>query len=285
MLDGLVQRHEAGIAHVDRQAAARGGAGPCRSQELLGGGDQFVGAAAHLLRFQHQEAGAGGQHIGHLLHLLDQHRAEGLHALGGDAGGDALEDLAGPGQLLGHGTGPLAHLGGQQDLPAGWGVQAVGHGVQGALIGHREVAHLVDLVAEEVHPHGVRLGGREHVQDAAAHGELAALLHHVHAYVGGVDQRTHQIVQGELLPHLRPHRHQVAQALRDGLQQGAHRHQQHVHGLLGLRVRDAAQGRQASGHGVGPRGELLVRESLPGGQLGQMLGAHQGTHRRPDVLR
>ena len=60
--------------------------------------------------------------------------------------------------------------------------------VERALVGGREVAQLVDLVAPELHPHRVLLGGREDVEHAAADGELAALLDQLDAGVGGVDQ-------------------------------------------------------------------------------------------------
>ena len=70
------------------------------------------------------------------------------------------------------------------------GLQADGcHGLgQRALVGHREGPQLLDLVAEEVDAHRVVGDGREDVEDAAAHGELAAPGHHVDARVGEVDE-------------------------------------------------------------------------------------------------
>ena len=59
---------------------------------------------------------------------------------------------------------------------------------QRALVGHGERAQLVDLVAEEVDAHRVVGDGREHVEDAAAHRELAAAGDHVDPGVGEVDE-------------------------------------------------------------------------------------------------
>jgi len=48
--------------------------------------------------------------------------------------------------------------------------------VEGALGERREGANRLDLVAEEVDPQRLAAGRRKHVDDAAAHGELAALV-------------------------------------------------------------------------------------------------------------
>ena len=57
--------------------------------------------------------------------------------------------------------------------------------VQRALRERREGAHLLDLVAEELDPERLAAGGREHVDDATAHGELAALVDPLDALVPG----------------------------------------------------------------------------------------------------
>ncbi len=280
----LGQGHEARRPHVDRESAAGGGAGPGGGEELVGRGDELLGAGAGLLRVDDEEAGAGGEHVGDLLHAVHEDGAEGFHAVGGDAVGDAQQQVAHAGQLLGAGAGALAHRGGQQDLPAGRGVEPVRDGIERALVGDGEVPHVVDLVPEEIHAHGMRLSGREDVQDPAADRELASLLDHVHAHVGGVDELLLEVLEGVLLPHQRPDGTELAEAGRDRLEQGAHGHQQHVHRVLGLRMGDAAQGLQALRDGVGARGEPLVGQGLPGGQLRDVRGADEGAQRRAEVL-
>ncbi len=61
--------------------------------------------------------------------------------------------------------------------PLGVAERALGEG--------REPAHRLDLVAEELDPHRALLGGAEDVEDAAADGELAALLDLLDPVVAG----------------------------------------------------------------------------------------------------
>jgi hypothetical protein len=60
----------------------------------------------------------------------------------------------------------------------------------GALVGDGERAQLADLVAPELDAHRVVGRGREDVDDAAAHRELAARGDHLDPRVGQLDQRT-----------------------------------------------------------------------------------------------
>ena len=70
--------------------------------------------------------------------------------------------------------------------PLGRGVdERLVDGVQRALRERRERAHGLDLVAEELDAERLPAGRREHVDDAAADGELAALLDLVDALVAG----------------------------------------------------------------------------------------------------
>ena len=72
-------------------------------------------------------------------------------------------------------------LGRRRELdPLGVAERALGEG--------REPAHRLDLVAEELDPHRPLLGRREDVEDAAAQGELAALLDLLDALVAGRDE-------------------------------------------------------------------------------------------------
>ncbi len=73
-----------------------------------------------------------------------------------------------------HLAGALAHGRGEQQLAARRQLHALDRLGQRSLVGDRERPELLDLVAEELDAHGVVGRGREHVEDAAAHRELAA---------------------------------------------------------------------------------------------------------------
>ena len=72
------------------------------------------------------------------------------------------------------------------------------------------------------------LGGREDVQDAAAHGELAAAADHVHPGVGGFGQAADHIGEGHLVADRQRHRLQLAQSLDQRLKHRTHRCDDHV---------------------------------------------------------
>ena len=67
--------------------------------------------------------------------------------------------------------------------------------LEGALVGDREGADLLDVVAPELHAQRVLLGRREDVDDAAADGELAALLDQVDPGVRRVRQPAHDVLE------------------------------------------------------------------------------------------
>ena len=115
------------------------------------------------------------------------------------------------------------------------------HRLQGALVGDREGADLVDLVAEELHAQRVLLGGREHVHDASPDSELTALLHEVDPGVrrsgelGDEDLELHLLAAGEL------DRLEVGQALDLGLQDRADRRDDHLQRPVAPRGRPGAR--------------------------------------------
>ena len=78
--------------------------------------------------------------------------------------------------------------GGEQQLATRRELHALDRLGQRPLVGDRERPELLDLVAEELDAHGVVGRGREHVEDAAAHRELATAGDHVDAGVGEVDE-------------------------------------------------------------------------------------------------
>src|SRR3954453_5641850 len=61
-----------------------------------------------------------------------------------------------------------------------------------------ERAHRLDLVAEELHAKRLAAGGREDVDEAAAHRELPAIVHTLHALVPRERERLHQPVDAWL---------------------------------------------------------------------------------------
>ena len=85
------------------------------------------------------------------------------------------------------------------------------------------VADLVDLVAEELHPQGVLLGGREDVDDATADSELAALLDQVDAGVRRPREPVHHVLELDLLPAAQLDRLEIGEPLDLWLQHRANR--------------------------------------------------------------
>ena len=156
--------------------------------------------------------------------------------------------------LDGQRGGPLAHLRRQQQLAARRRPQPLGPLVERPLVGGGEVAQLVDLVAPELHPDRVRLGGREDVEQATADGELAALLHQLDAGVGGVDQGPGDVLEVGLVTGLQLDRDEVAQAGRQRLQHAAHRRDEHVDRAVLAGVGQVAQHGQPAADGVRARG-------------------------------
>ena len=279
---GLGQVGEGGGGQVDGDRAAGGRRGPGGGEELGGGGGQVLGALAHPLGLQqHREPVA--DEVEQRDHRVDQHRGEGLHALHGDALADLLQHVGGAGDGVGQGGGALAHRVGEDQLAAGGGSDGAQR-LDGALVGDGEGGDLVDLVAEEVHAHGPGLGGREDVEDAAAHGVLAAGLNHVDARVGGGLQAAGRLLQtdgqtGGQLDGL-----ELAEPGDDGGQQGAHGDDEDADRPALLRVGQAAQDGQALGDGVGARREALVRQGLPGGHDGDVLRRQVAAQRQGRLL-
>ena len=101
--------------------------------------------------------------------------------------------------------------------------------VERALRERREGAHLLDLVAEELDAERLAAGGREDVDDAAAHGELAALLDALDPLVAGERERLGEPVDARLLadgqsgpaPGARRRRHPLRERRRRGADEAA----------------------------------------------------------------
>ncbi|GAA3111975.1 hypothetical protein GCM10020001_033420 [Nonomuraea salmonea] len=133
------------------------------------------------------------------------------------------------------------------------------------------------------------LGGREHVEQPAAHGHLAAPLHHVDPVVAVVDQVAHHLVEVGLVTGPQPDGLKVAEPLHDGLQQRAHRRDDHAErpggGVALDRVRQPAQHREPLAHGVAARREPLVRQRLPRREHRHRRGLDQAGERGRQIFR
>ncbi len=163
--------------------------------------------------------------------------------------------------------------------------------LQAALVRDREPADLLHRVAEQLHAQRVLLGGREHVEDAAAHRELAPPLDQVGADVRRGDQPLDDLLQRHLVAGLQADRLEVAEAGDERLQHCPHRCDDDRHrsaaGLvrIGRRVGQPAQDREPPPDGVAARAEALVRQGLPRGELHDLLGRQEAAQRAGQVLR
>lgn len=132
------------------------------------------------------------------------------------------------------------------------------------------------------------LGRREDVEDAAAYGELAALLDEFDAGVRGCRQRLDRTVQVGRLTRAQGDRFQVAEALDLGLEDRADGgdDDRDRAGLRVVRARvgQAAQYGEAAADGVAARAEPLVRERLPGRVLHDAVRGEQRAQGRRQVL-
>ena len=211
-----------------------------------------------------------GDVVDEQLHPVRQHRRERLHALDRDALGQLAEGVGQRRMGVGEFLGPFPDRGGEQQLAARRGPQAVLGRADAALVGDLEVADLLDRVAEELDPQRVLLGGREHVHDAAAHGDLAAAPNQVGPRVADFDQPGEQVVELARLAGPQRDRLEVAQPGHDRLQQAPdrrhHDRQRAVRLAGGRRVGEPAQHGEPLPHRVRTRRQPLVRQGLPTGE-------------------
>ena len=174
----------------------------------------------------------------------------------------------GPGER----RGPVAHLDGEQQLPAPGRVQDL-DGDDRSLIGDGEAAQLADLVAPELDAHGVLGRGREDVDDPAADGELAARGDHLDPRVRQLDEPDQQAVEVVGVADAQRHRLQPAQAGCDRLDQAACGGDDQPR--RGGRVGETPEDRQPAADGVRARRQPLVRQRLPAGQHGDGVATEQ----------
>ena len=189
-----------------------------------------------------------------------------------------------PGARSASSRGPLAHLRGEQQLAARRRPQPVDL-VDGALVGDGEGADLLDLVAPELDPRRVLVGRREDVEDAAAHGELAALGDQVDPGVRHVGQPAGDSSRSAVAAGGQLHRLEVAEALELRLQ---HRRApaRRPPGPAGRRlgVGQPAQHGQPAPDRVRAGREPLVRQRLPGRVDRHLVRRQQAAQRGGEVV-
>ena len=117
----------------------------------------------------------------------------------------------------------VAHVGGEQQLAARRRPEPARSRAEAALVGHGELPDLLDRVAPELDADRVLLVRREDVEDAAAHGELAASLDQLDPGVGDLDQPGHGVVEDELVPRADGQRLEVPEATHLRLKDRTHR--------------------------------------------------------------
>ena len=252
-------------AEVDRRLTTRGRRRPAGAEELLAGRDQVVRAGADPLGVEHDHVGVRGHQVDEQLHLVDEHRGQGLHALHRDAGGDLVRQLEQLRVRLPQRGRPAAYLVGQQQLAARRRPEPA-YVLQRPLVGDGEAADLLDLVAPQLDPERVLLGRREDVDDAAAHRELAPLLDQVDAGVRRRGQPLDDVVQGRGVAGRQLDRRQVTEARDLRLEERAHRGDDDVERSVGgvrAGVAQPSQHREPAADRVAARAEPLVRQRLP----------------------
>ena len=182
--------------------------------------------------------------------------------------------------------GPLADLVGEQQLAARRRPEPLDL-LEGALVGDRERADLLDVVAPELHPQRVLLGRREHVDDAAADRELAALLDQVDAGVRRGGQPAYDVLERRGVAGHQLDRLEVGQPLDLRLQHRADRRDDDLEravGRVGARVPEPAQHGEPAADGVAARAEPLVRQRLPARVVADQRRVDQVAERRDQVL-
>ena len=153
------QRQEVAGAEVDRGAGSCRRGAPRRLEELavrVAEGDRARDGA---LRIDESDGRALGQIVDDGHEPIHDGREQGLHALDRDALGHLLEHAGEARQLVLELSGTAAHGVGEQQLSAGQQGDLAHLAGQRPLIGDREGAHLVHLVAEELDTVRVRCGG------------------------------------------------------------------------------------------------------------------------------
>ncbi len=284
----LADRHERGRPQVHRRLPARGRVDPGRFEELPAGADKIGGPRPDPLGIAGKHHTAGWHVVEEQFHLRGEHGRERFHALHDDALGELAEHVGEAGMIGGKLFRTLPDRRCQQQFPARRRPQPFAGWPEAALVGHPEVAGLLDGVAEQLHPDRMLFGRREHVENAAAHRHLAAPLHQVGARVTDFDEPGQHLFEVGGVARLERYRLDLSQAAHHGLQQCPHRGD-HSRDRRGPRagpagVSEPAQDRQTLAGGVRPGREPLVRQRLPRREVGHAFGRQQRAERGSQIL-
>ncbi len=171
---------------------------------------------------------------------------------------------------------------GEQKFAAGIGDDLGESVAEGALVSDSELADLVHVVAEEIDADGMFHRGWEHVDDAAAHGELAAAFDHVDAAVGGADEIVEEFTQFVGLSRCDLDRAHVGEALDLRLQQRTHRGHDDSRRVVPL---EATQHLESTTDGICAWRESFVRKRFPCRVVGDGLVAEPGAQLLSELLR
>ena len=205
--------------------------------------------------------------------LVDEHRGQRLHALDGVPVGDLLEDLARAAGCRSPSSLARARTSSVSSSSRHGGAQSRGDRLEGALVGDRERPDLLDLVAPELHPQRVLLGGREDVDDAAADRELAALLHEVDPGVRRAGEPSHDVVELDLVTDRELDRLQVGEPADLRLEHRADRGHDHLERAVGRR--------RCRGAGAGAARRAGVRRCRCAGTAARAAASPRRGSRRP----
>ena len=137
------------------------------------------------------------------------------------------------------------------------------HILDRALAGGIEAADALHRVAEEIQAQRLGLAAREHVENAAAHGEFAGLHHRVGAVVAVGGQELGQAFGAQRAAG--GHAQRMAGkrvARRHALQHGVHRGKDNAR--AGGRLQQAGQRGDAVGHRGGVGAGAVVGQAIPG---------------------
>ena len=196
-------------------------------------------------------------------------RCERLHPVDRDALTDLGQHLAETWKLVLHLAGALLHRVAQQQLAARRKLDQWDRLLHRALVGDRELADLLDLVAEELHAPGMLRHRREHVEDASAYREFPAASNHVDSGIRQINELAadaRQVVAaaaGRECEWL-----DAGEIVGERLERRAHARDDHEIAHRGiLPALHDAQGMDALADGLGTGAQALVWESLPGGEL------------------
>ena len=132
------------------------------------------------------------------------------------------------------------------------------------------------------------VGGREHIDDAAADRDVATPADQVLAGVADLDELGEQLIGVTRIAGPQPDRRQVPEPAHDRLEQAPDWGDDHGERprrvVARVRVRQPAQHSDSLPDRVGARGQALVRQRFPAGEAGDAAVGQEGSERRRQVL-